>query len=108
MSSSNKHDETSNGSASYLVVSMVGIHKHSNRQIVNQWWREIVVNLIYSLGVLFPEVFHKFVITTQVYSCDNGIPRIHHYPFIWIKFQVDKHPQGTVEVPFLGAGSEAR
>ena len=88
-------------------MSMVGIHKHSNLQLVNQWWREIVVNLLYILRVLLLEVSHKFIMTTQVSSCDNGFLRVHHYPFIWVLFQVAKYPQGTVEVPFTGAGSEA-
>ena len=108
MSSTDKHDEPSNGSASYLVVSVVGIHKHSNLQLVNQWWRDIVVNLLYSLGVFFLEVIQKFGMTTQVSSYDNGSPRLHHYPFIWVLFQLAKYPQGTAEVPFPGAGSEAR
>ena len=85
-----------------------GIHKHSNCQLVNQWWREIVVNLLYSLGVFFLEVLHKFGMTTQVSSCDNGVRRIHQYPFIRVLFQVATHPQGTVKVTFPGAGSEAR
>ena len=107
-SSTDKHDDPSNGLASYLFVSVVRIHKHSNCHLVNQWWREIVVNLLYILRVLLLEVSHKFRMTTQVSSCDNGVPRIHHYPFIWVLFQVAKYPQGTAEVPFPGAGSEAR
>ena len=87
---------------------MVGIHKHSNHQIFNQWWREIVVNLLYSLGLFLLEVIHKFEMRTQGYSCDNGFLRVHHYPFIWVLFQVAKYPQGTVEVTFHGAGIEAR
>ena len=89
-------------------MGVVRIHKHSNQQLVNQWWREIFVNLLYSLGVFFLEVLHHFGMTTQVSSCDNGVPRIHQYPFIWVLFQVATHPQGTVEVPFSGAGSKAR
>ena len=108
MISTDKHDDPSNGLASYIVVSVVGIHKHSNRQIINQWWREIVVNLLYGLGVLFLEVIHKFGMTNQVSSCENGFPRVHHYPFIWVLFQVAKYPPGTVDVPFPGSGSEAR
>ena len=107
-SSIDKHDDTSNGSASYLIVSMVGIHKHSNRQLFNQWQREILVNLFHGLRVLFLEVFHKFGIMTQVYSCDDGVSGVHHYPFVWVIFQVAKHPQGTFKVTFPWAGSEER
>ena len=88
-------------------MSVVGIHKHSNRQLVNQWWRDIVVNILYSLRVFFLEVLHKFGMTTQVSSCDNGFPGVHHYPFIRVLFQVAKYPQGTAEVTFPGVGSEA-
>ena len=89
-------------------MSVVGIYKHSNPQLINQWWREIVVDLLYILELIFLEVFHKFGMTTQVFSYDNGVPRIHHYPFIQLLFHVAKHPQGTVEVPFPGAGSKVR
>ena len=87
-------------------MGVVEIHKNSNLQLVKQWWREIVINLLYILGVLFLEVLHKFGMTTQISSCDNGVPRIHQYPFIWVLFQVATHTQGTVEVPFPWEGSK--
>ena len=87
---------------------MVGIHKHSNRQLVNQWRREIFINLLHGLGVLFPEVFHKFVIITQVSSCNNEVSGVRHYPLVWVLFKVAKHPQGTFDVTFPLAVSEAR
>ena len=81
---------------------MVGIHKHSNHQLVNQWWKEIVINLLYSLGVFFLEVFNKFGITNQLSSCDNGFPRVHHYTFICELFQVAKYLKAWSRCPFLG------
>ena len=80
----------------YLIVRTVRIHKHINLQIVNQWRREIFTNLLHSLGVLFLEVFHNFGIMTLVSSCDNGVLGFHHYPFVWVLFEVAKHPQGVV------------
>ena len=73
--------------ASYLIVSMAGIHKHSNRHLVSQWRRYIFVNILHGLGVLFLEVFHKFGIMTKVSSCDNGVSGVHHYPFVWVLFK---------------------
>ena len=85
-----------------------GIDKHSDNQLANQMRGDIFVNLLHGLRVIFLEVFHKFGIMTQVSSCDNGVLGVQHYPFVWVIFQVAKHPQGTFEVNFPLEGSEAR
>ena len=38
--STDKDDDSSNRSASYLIVSVVGIHKQSNRQLIYKWGRK--------------------------------------------------------------------